>query len=250
MMRLRLLSAAILLVGIMAHAQQVPSPQEQRLLDLTNQVRAEQGFSPLQWDSALAVAARAHTEQMIERRLLSHQLPGEPDLASRAGQDGAHFRIVAENIGMAGSIDALQAEWMHSPPHRANILDPKLDHVGIGVFQRAGYWYASVDFDSAVASIGHSQTEQQIAELLRQRGISAFRVPDAARTDCAMEDGDSSGTRPRFIMRWESSTLDRLPAPLEERIQTGRYTAASVGACGSGAGNQGFTTYRLAVLLY
>jgi uncharacterized protein YkwD len=236
---------------ILASAQVVPSAQQQHLLDLTNQARAEQGIPPLTWDPALAAAALAHAQRMVDYRALSHQFPDEPDLATRAGQAGAHFRTVAENIAMAGSIDDLQREWMKSPPHRANILNSGLNHVGIGMLQQSGYWYAAVVFDTAVASLGSGQIEQRIAGLLQQEGMGGFRSPEAARRDCAVEDGDVSGTRPRFIMRWESSSLDHLPGQLEQRLQSGKYTVASVGACsGSGQGNQGFTAYRIAVLLY
>jgi hypothetical protein len=51
-------------------------------------------------------------------------------------------------------------------------------------------------------------------------------------------------------MRWEGSDLNRLPDVLEEKISTGRYHMAAVGACSSGNRGQGFTTYRLAVLLF
>jgi hypothetical protein len=241
----------LLLVTALTYAQQMPSSGQQQILDLTNQARAQQGLQPLQWDPALADAAQAHAQRMADQRMLSHQLPGEPDLAIRAGQAGAHFRAVAENIAIAGSVDGLQKEWMKSPPHRANILDPRLDHIGVGLVQRAGYWYAAVVFDSSVISLGPSQIEQQVAGLLRREGINQFRSPEAARKDCALEEGDATGTRPRFIMRWEGTALNRLPGQLEQRLQSGRYTAASVGACGrQNTESQGFTTYKIAVLLY
>jgi hypothetical protein len=241
----------LLLFPALAYTQQVPSADQQQILDLTNQARAQQGLGPLQWDPALAAAAQVHAQRMADQRALSHQFPGEPDLAARAGQAGAHFRAVAENIAMAGSVDGLQKEWMKSPPHRANILDPRLNHIGVGLVQRAGYWYAAVVFDSSVTSLDPAQIEQQVATLLRREGISQFRPPEAARKDCALDEGDATGSRPRFIMRWEGTSLDRLPGPLEQRLQSGKYTAASVGACGSqNTGNQGFTTYKIAVLLY
>lgn len=233
-------------------AQSVPSAEQRRILDLTNQARAQQGLPPLEWDASLAAAAQTHAQHMLDAHTLSHQLAGEPDLVVRAGQAGAHFRAVAENVAMAGSLDGLQRAWMKSPLHRANILDPRMDHVGVGLVERDGYWYGAVVFDSAVASLGPAQIEQQLATLLRQRGISQFRPPDAARKDCALEAGDVSGTRPRFIMRWESTSLNRLPSVLEQRLQSGRYTAASIGACPEAGqqNNQGFTTYQVAVLLY
>ena len=51
-------------------------------------------------------------------------------------------------------------------------------------------------------------------------------------------------------MRWEGTDLGRLPEELEERIATGKYHKAAVGACDSGSPGQGFTTYKLAVMLY
>lgn len=241
----------LLLTTALASAQQLPNDQQQKLLNLTNQARMDQDLQPLHWDPALAAAAQAHAQKMFDQKSLSHQLPGEPDLQTRAAQAGAHFREIAENVAMGNGAEGLQQEWMKSPPHRANILDPKLTNIGIGVIEHAGYWYAAVVFDSAVDSMGPAQIEQKIAALLRQRNIDPSRPQDAARKDCAVDSGDVSGSRALFVMRWESSDLSRLPDPLEQRIGTGKYKTASVGACSDQqAGNQGFTTYRIAVLLY
>jgi len=241
----------LLLAAIPAMAQQLPNDQQQKLLDLTNQARIDSGLQPLHWDPALAAAAQAHAQRMFDQHSLSHQLPGEPDLQARAAQAGAHFREVAENVAMGNGAEGVQKEWMNSPPHRANILDPRLTNVGIGVVAQSGYWYAVVVFDNAVEDMNPVQVEAKVAAMLRQRGIDPSRSPDAARKDCAADEGDESGTHPMFVMRWESSSLDRLPGPLEQRIASGKYKTASVGACGNQqAGNQGFTTYHVAVLLY
>jgi hypothetical protein len=250
-MRTQLIVLLMLLSVGVARSQQMPNNQQQKLLDLTNKARSDQGLQPLHWDAALAAAAQTHAQRMFDQHSLSHQLPGEPGLQDRTAQAGAHFREIAENIAMGNGAEGVQKEWMNSPAHRANILDPKLTNIGIGVVEHAGYWYAVVDFDSAVESLGSSQIEQKVAALLRARGIDPSRPPDAARKDCAADEGDVSGTRPLFIMRWEGSTLDHLPGQLEQRLNSGRYKTASVGACGGQqVGNQGFTTYRIAVLLY
>jgi hypothetical protein len=188
---------------------------------------------------------------MFNQHSLSHQLPGEPDLQTRTAQAGAHFREIAENVAMGNGAEGVQQEWMKSAPHRANILDPRLTNIGIGVVEHAGYWYAVVDFDAAVQGMASSQIEDKISAMLRQHSIDPSRPPDDARKDCATDEGDASGTHALFVMRWESSSLDHLPEQLEQRLSTGRYKTASVGACGKQmAGNQGFTTYRIAVLLY
>ena len=250
-MRLRLFTAFTVFAALSLQAQQFPSNQQQKLLDLTNNARMQQGLQPLHWDPLLASAAQAHAQKMADQQNVSHQLAGEPDLQARAAQAGAHFREVAENVAMGPSLDDVQKQWMHSPPHRANILDAKLTNIGIGVAQRSGYWYAAVVFDSAVDNLAVNQVEQKVADLLRQHGIDPSRPPDAARKDCATDEGDASGTHALFIMRWEGSNLDQLPPQLEQRLGSGRYKTASVGSCSSGqSGNQGFTTYKVAVLLY
>lgn len=250
-MNQKLIVVLAFFLAAFASAQQAPSPQEQQLLDLANQARSEQGQRPLQWDAALASAARAHAQKMLDQHSLSHQLPGEADLATRSSQAGARFHSISENIAMGGNAGQVQKEWMASAPHRANILDPNSDHVGIGVVEHSGYWYAVVDFDSSVAALGPEQIEQKVAALLKQKGVDPSGAADAARKDCAVEEGDVSGSHALFVMRWESSSLDHLPAPLEQHLQSGKYKTAAVGACSSGNGsNQAFTTYRIAVLLY
>jgi uncharacterized protein YkwD len=250
-MRPHFLILFLLLSVSLAQPQQLPNDQQQKLLDLTNKARIDSGLQPLHWDPALTAAAQAHAQRMLDQNSISHQLPGEPDLRTRAAQAGAHFREVAENVAMGNNAEGLQKEWMNSPPHRANILDPKLTNIGIGVVEHAGYWYATVIFDSAVESMTTDQIEQKIAVLLRQHGVDPSRPPAAARKDCAADEGDVSGTHPLFIMRWEGSILDRLPGQLEQKLNTGRYKTASIGACSDQmTANQGFTTYRIAVLLY
>jgi len=250
-MQAQLLIPLILLAALTMQAQQLPNDQQQKLLDLTNRARTDQGLQPLHWDPSLAAAAQAHAQLMFNQHSLSHQLPGEPDLQTRTAQAGAHFREIAENVAMGNGAEGVQHEWMKSAPHRANILDPRLTNIGIGVVEHAGYWYAVVDFDAAVQGMASNQIEEKISAMLRQHSIDPSRPPDAARKDCAVDEGDVSGTHALFVMRWESSSLDRLPPQLEQRISTGRYKTASVGACSNQmTGNQGFTTYRIAVLLY
>src|ERR1700743_3543247 len=104
-MRRRLFITLLMLAAAGLPAQQLPNDQQQKLLDLTNKARMDQGLQPLHWDPALAAAAQAHAQKMFDQHSLSHQLPGEPDLSARAGQAGAHFRTVAENVAMGYGAD-------------------------------------------------------------------------------------------------------------------------------------------------
>ena len=58
----------------------------------------------------------------------------------------------------------------------------------------------------------------------------------------------------RFLMRWQSADIAKLPPELEEALSSGQFTQAAVGACepkGAGyAAGAAFTAYRVAVLLF
>jgi hypothetical protein len=241
-----------ILLAVMLAAAPVLAQEsaEQQVMELANADRAQQGLPPLKWDPALAQAAADHAQRMAEQPELSHQYPGEPDLVARGGAAGAHFRSIAENVALAPSPQALEQEWMHSAPHRANLLDPRMNAIGVGLVRRGGNYYAVEDFADGVAQLGPQQIEQQIEQLLKQRGLQPADFTQDARQTCEMAHGSAGGSAPRFIMRWEGTDLGRLPEVLEQKIATGQYHKAAVGACGSGNPGQGFTTYKVAVMLY
>jgi hypothetical protein len=138
---------------------------------------------------------------------------------------------------------------MHSPPHRHNILDARLTTIGIGLVRQGNNLWAVEDFSAAVVQMGSSQIEQKVEQMVAERGIRSVSASSAARQTCAMDHG-FAGARPNFIMRWEGSDLSRLPDALEQKISTGRYSTAVIGACSSGNRGQGFTSYRMAVMLF
>jgi Cysteine-rich secretory protein family len=243
-----LLGAAYGVAGTLgAHTQSIEARQ---LMAATNEDRTQNGLGPLKWDPALARAAQEHAQRMVREGALSHQYSGESDLVIRAGRSGAHFRVVAENLAIGQGPAALEEEWMHSPPHRRNILDGRLNAIGIGLVRQGGNLWAVEDFADDIAAMGSSQIEHRVGQLLTERGIQPTGSASAARQTCTMEHGSAGVARPKFIVRWEGSDLNRLPDALEEQIRTGRFRTAAVGACSSGTGGQGFTTYRVAVMLF
>jgi Cysteine-rich secretory protein family len=238
---------AVLPLQVRLQAQQA---DEQALLEAVNQDRADHGLGPLKWDPALAQAAQVHAQWMSGQSELSHQYQGEPDLATRASQQGAHFRVVAENIAMGPNALGLEKQWMNSALHRANILDPRLNAIGIALVQRGGYYFGVEDFSDAVAALGPQQIEQKVGALLQKQGIPPTGPQQDARQTCEMQHGTAGGSAPRFVMRWEGADLSQLPPVLIQQIQTGHFHSAAVGACDSSHPQQAFTTYRVAVLLY
>ena len=224
----------------------------QQLFLLGNQARIAQGAKPLTWDPALATAAQFHCARMATEGPLSHQYTGEPDLSQRAGQAGAYFSLVEENIAEGYQPASIHQAWMNSQGHRENLLNPGVDRVGIAVIARGNMLYAVADFSHAVSVLTPEQVEATIANLVQAAGVSAHGNSSGARVACAQEHGlpaSLDNRRPEFIMRWQDAELSHLPEALVDRIATGKYHEAAVGSCPSQSTENTFTVYRVAVLL-
>src|SRR5580704_13924678 len=122
---------------------------EHDLFDYANHERSAQGLPPLKWDNALARAAQKHAIVMAQQGTLSHQFPGESSLPSRAALSGVRYVWLAENVAEGPSAQVIHAQWVKSPNHRANLLDPDMDSIGIAVAERNGTWFAVEDFSKA-----------------------------------------------------------------------------------------------------
>ncbi len=60
---------------------------------------------------------------------------------------------------------------------------------------------------------------------------------------------DEPARVPSFVLHYATPDLETLPEMLVQRIGTGKYRSAVVGACPSDA-KVGFSNYRIAVLLF
>ena len=246
---------ALVAPAAMAHAgqgsrRQAIQPESWQIVVLANQARAAQGAAPLQWDPALGEAARQHCLRMAAEGPISHRYGGEPDLTERAGQAGAHFSLIEENVAIGPTPAAIHDEWMHSPGHRTNLLNPQVDRIGVAVVASRGVLYAAADYAKAVPVFTPIQVETNIGGLLRAKGIAILADPSDARAYCAQERGAKIASQPGFRMLWQDADLTMLPHALVDRIATGRYRQAAVGSCPAQDMEGSFTAYRVAVLLY
>jgi uncharacterized protein YkwD len=152
-MRIIIRLTALVIIGasavLTAQAQTGASVAEQELFVSVNHTRRAQGLPVLKWNDALAVAARRHATLMAQQGAAEHGFPGEPSLASRVTQAGAHFFWLSENVAQGASAQMIQAEFLKSPNHRANILDSDMDSIGVGIAERGGQLFAVEDFSKA-----------------------------------------------------------------------------------------------------
>jgi uncharacterized protein YkwD len=240
-----LILAALILTPTL-HAQN--SAADLTLFNAANRDRAAAGLPPLKWDDALASAAHDHALKMAGANRLSHQLPGEPPMQDRARRAGARFSLIAENIAEGPSVAGLHTQWMNSPPHRANLLDPQLNSIGISVVQSGNNYFAVQDFSIAVPSLSLKGQEQQISEQLSELGLQNVSETEDARKTCALDRG-WAGQKPASLVRYETGDLDQLPDDVDQKVASGKFRSAAVGACQS-AGSGDFARYRIAILLF
>jgi uncharacterized protein YkwD len=223
--------------------------EERYFFDSANRERVGHQLQPLKWDNALAEAARQHALLMAKHDNLSHQLPGEPPLDQRAGQAGARFSQVGENIAIGPQAQAIHSGWMHSPGHRANILDVHFTALGVGVIDEEGELYAVEDFSVAIASVDIDEQEEKVTALLAAKGLRVSDERETARKLCS-EEGAPAGYRPMLILRYEAPDISELPEALERKIREGKYREAAVGACQPRKNATGIARFRITVLLF
>ncbi|MDJ0597190.1 MAG: CAP domain-containing protein, partial [Pleurocapsa sp. MO_226.B13] len=107
---------------------------DQEILNLINQERSNAGLNPLLLHSQLDSVANNHSEDMALEDFFSHTSSNGTNWSDRLAAVYQGTRL-AENIsaGLA-TPEAVVQDWMNSDPHRDNILDPNLEHIGIGYY--------------------------------------------------------------------------------------------------------------------
>ena len=148
---------------------------EIRIHELINIERRHAGLRPLALDTMLIAIARGHSRDMAERDYFSHSSPEGEDFLSRYKKKGfvcsvrvgQHISVGAENISqnnLYSSVTYMDAEahyswnsleeiarstvgdWLKSPGHRENILQPVFRSHGVGAAIKDGKVYITDNF--------------------------------------------------------------------------------------------------------
>ena len=147
---------------------------ENELFNLINRERAKQGIPILHISKSLIPLARDHSRDMAARSDLTHISSDAKSYAERLQEAGLFFKGTGENVAFSQSFlpEAIHNSFMQSKGHRENILDPRFDSVGIGVFLREdeGY-YITQDFLSSF----EVKSEREFREMLEKQ-INARRA--------------------------------------------------------------------------
>ncbi len=117
---------------------------EKEMFDLHNETRIARGLGPLCLSSVLTTAARARSQDMLNRNYFSHYTPGGVTVIDQLRRKGHYssepgdYHMLGENIAMGGdgndedTPEHLFTGLMHSEGHRENILRGEFEEVGVG----------------------------------------------------------------------------------------------------------------------
>ena len=103
-----------------------------------NVSRVAAGLRPLKVSPDLTTVANKWAATLAKKGALSHN----PALGTAI----KNWTGLAENVGMGQTVPQLHAAFMHSAPHRANILAPIYSQIGVGVVTVNGELYVVEDF--------------------------------------------------------------------------------------------------------
>jgi Cysteine-rich secretory protein family len=120
-----------------AHAD--PGSEEAQFFALTNQLRQQHGLSTLASYGPLVSIARTWSGNMALAGGISHNM-------SLPNEVSGPWAKLGENVGVGGSVDAIQTAFINSPHHYENLVDPVWNYVGIGVVDSGGRIWVTVDF--------------------------------------------------------------------------------------------------------
>jgi uncharacterized protein YkwD len=219
---------------------------EEQLLALANQSRRQAGAPPLKIDAGLSHAARVHAQAMRQARRLSHQFDGEPSLPQRlAATTQLQLEQEGENVALDYDAEHGHEHLMRSPPHRANLLNPAYNVVGLGVVRNGDRLYIVQDFGSALPKYSPTEVKAHVAAAVNQTRRQSRR-PQLQRRDwlgaddaaCSMAQADKLGTESVLnlaqsfnVLTYTSLHPETLPSGAAHAVAGRNLRNYSVGAC-------------------
>ena len=235
---------------------------------MINQRRQQAGASPVSMDETLRQAALLHAQLMVSNHGLEHQFPGEPSLIHRISDASAlsldrPLDRAAENIVDATCARSADATLMHSPPHRANLLDARFNVVGVAAIWTQGRLYVVQDFGQALPKNSTQDTASLVAKAVREVRASAglpelsqFTPEDLDSAACEMAKGDhpaahmiAAGYTNRKVIGYTQSRPEVLPNSAQSALKSPDVRGFAIGSCYARNAAHPSGIYWVAILL-
>ena len=103
------------------------------LLADTNAARSDSHHDALELNEELSKAAQAKANDMAKRDYWSHATPDGKQPWSFIDSTDYDYTAAGENLALGQTLTICHQGLMNSPGHRANILRPNYNRVGIGI---------------------------------------------------------------------------------------------------------------------
>lgn len=106
------------------------------LAEMANQERLSLGLNPLKENALLNRAAEMKAQDMLNKGYFSHQSPNGTPPWFWFKKSGYQYKVAGENLGI-GFLDSqeIHQAWLDSPSHKANIINPYYQEIGIAVIE-------------------------------------------------------------------------------------------------------------------
>ncbi|WP_182102724.1 CAP domain-containing protein [Niallia taxi] len=115
-----------------------PSTFQEQVVKLVNAERAKHGLKPLVHRADIKNVAQKKAEDMINSNYFSHTSPNYGSPFDMLKTFGVSYQAAGENIAKGQKTpEEVMNAWMNSSGHRANILKPEYDSIGVGLYHSA-----------------------------------------------------------------------------------------------------------------
>jgi hypothetical protein len=237
------------------------SSSEKQLLDLVNHEREKAGLNKLEWSDQLAEAALAHSKLLADHQDLSHQFPGEPLLQERVGATKLRFNAVAENVAEAPDVDTAHTALMKSPGHRANILHPDYNAIGISIVERDHVLFVTQDFAHMLASYTEKQFRESLIANFNQarrarkmRPVDVINDPHLRKAACSqdMHTDKMIQNMPGAsgLLVFSLAEPGALPSDMRKFASDKTLQRMNIGVCLQTGGATGFSKFWVVAAFY
>jgi len=236
---------APLLTAVSFAQEQLDVAGEKQLVELINQERAREGVPPLAVDERLSQAARKHTALLVKHATLSHQFVEEQPLQVRFVDERLRSDRQGENVALEMDVAGAHAGLMNSPPHRANILSPGFNAVGVGVMLSGDRLYVTEDFAHRLPDYSDAEADAALQKAITEYA-SAHRFgapvrkaqPELHDMACHMAviDALDAGTPKSIagvhrVTAWTALEVEQLPDSVKAAILQPLKNGYSLGVC-------------------
>lgn len=113
--------------------KQPSAPVSERIIELVNAERVKAGLPVAHVSDALMTEAQRFSVVQAALQGLSHRSSDQTNAGERLKQAGYRWKFYGEALAAGQPTpEAVVAGWMNSPTHRAILLHPKAQEIGVG----------------------------------------------------------------------------------------------------------------------